>query len=251
MAQICEETAHKMFIPLTPQTGKWWGGVTLFLLRKNLWNLACNILDSIWIYKPWAAVNRKAQLVFVLLPGGHARSPQCVSQLSLLRSKDRVQQRQWVLALWALPRVNFGSCPTSMPQSTLLCSQCGWECAGEIPKSSVLVREVSQWRTKEEKSINPHFSLDLLFASGSDWGTHLDLRHWNLLLKHPPLVIAGECAGITFLYWGAKKMKWLQLLKPPTNPCYVVQTTAASHKVIFKRCHQRRMSPISSSFWEE
>lgn len=86
-------------------------------IKENLWNLACNILASIWIYKPWAAVNRKAKLVFVLLPGGHTRSPQCVSQLSLLRSKDRIQQRLWVLALWALPRVNFGSCPSSMPQS--------------------------------------------------------------------------------------------------------------------------------------
>lgn len=45
----------------------------------------------------------------------------------------------------------------------LLCSQCGWEHAGEILKSSVLVREVSQWRAQEETSINPCFFLDLCY----------------------------------------------------------------------------------------
>lgn len=64
----------------------------------------------------------------------------------------------------------LSQCPRAVGgvQALLLCSQCGWEHAGEILKSSVLVREVSQWRTQEEKSVNPCFSLDLCYL-------HVDL----------------------------------------------------------------------------
>lgn len=77
-------------------------------------------------------------------------------------------------------------------QLLLLCSQCGWEHTGEILKSSVLVREVNR-KHKKKWVLILFLSRSLSFSSGSDWRTYLDLRLWNLLLKHPPLVIAGVC----------------------------------------------------------
>lgn len=137
----------------------------------------------------------------MLLHGGHTRLPQCASQLS--RSKDPGSSkgcRCYHCELchdWALmPQ----SCRRGAGATPVFSEWLG--ASGETLKSSVLVREVSQWRPQEEKNINPCCSLDLCY-----WGTYLDLRLWNLLLKHPPPpVIAGGCAGITYLCRGTTKV---------------------------------------------
>lgn len=167
-----------------------------------------------------------------------------------LWSRGRLQRRPWVLPRRALPLhwISGAALPqrsraVGAEQALLLSPWCVWGQAGKVLRTSVLIREVSQWGTQEEKCINPHFCLDLCYL-------HVGLRDLfrgeasDIFLKRhayngPLLVAAGGSAGVTSLFWGTTKIKWLQLLKPPTDHCYMVQTTAV-HKVIFKRCHQRR-----------
>lgn len=157
MAQVCEETAHKMFIPLTPQTGKWWGDMALFLLRKKslkIWPIISLIpyelisLDQQWIIrKPsWCLcccleVIPGSLNVFHIFPSWGARAGSSKGS----RYYHYELCHDWTLGT-ALPW-----CPGAAVgvQMLLLCSQCGWEHAGEILKSSMLVREVSHWRTQE------------------------------------------------------------------------------------------------------
>lgn len=160
----------------------------------------------------------------------------CVTSVCLTPfplEQGQVQRRLWVLPLWALPlhwisgaALPQRSCAVGAEQALLLSPWCVWGEAGKVLGTGVLIGEVSQWGTQEEKCINPHFCLDLCYL-------HVGLRDLfrfealNFFLKQrayngPLLVAAGGSAGVTSLFWGAMKIKWLQLLKPPTDHCYMV-----------------------------
>lgn len=48
-------------------------------------------------------------------------------------------------------------------QALLLSPWRVWGQAGKVLRTSVLIREVSQWGTREEKRVNPHFCLELCY----------------------------------------------------------------------------------------
>lgn len=144
-------------------------------------NLSHNILASIWIYKPWQTVNnRKAKLVFVLLCGGGVLLLQCDKFPSWWAREGWGCYHRGLCHFWiwgtALPR-----CPPAAggAMALLLSPWYVWGEAGKILKTRVLLREVSQWGTQEEKCINCCFSPDLYLHVCLTKGPIYILRLWT------------------------------------------------------------------------